>query len=166
MKRVEIIGESLREGGPVQAQLELVLLQLVGCRIGEHHTFAVGEMKAEIVPVLGRIGQDLFERGEPIAIEADSVVGAEIGDEIAAVAMFEHEGIGSTGADEHVVTCASVDGLAARTTGDDIVGTVAERISVVAGDGQVLEILRQGVAHPRIDRVYAFAGGLFGPVRR
>ena len=65
---------------------------------------------------------------------------------------------------KHIVASAAIDGLAARSAGDDIVERIPEGITAIACYPQVLEILGQGVAHPGVDRVDAFAGVFHGAI--
>jgi hypothetical protein len=113
LKRVEVVGEGLRQNGSVQCQAELARLQLIGGRICKDETLAITEAEPEIPAFLGNVAKNVVERRDTITFEPHDVVGAEVADQVATVALLESESVCTTRSGENVVARAAIDRLAA-----------------------------------------------------
>src|SRR5260221_14008655 len=152
-QRVEIVGEGLVQRRAVETELELVRLKTGDGLVGKNQILTATEIEPDIGAILGHMTKHLVEGGETILIEPDRIVTAEIGDQVAAIALRYDERVGATAADQNVIAGATIDRLAAGGAGNDVVGFVAEGIATAARHGQILEIVGQGVAHPGVDGV-------------
>ena len=163
-ERIKIVRKCLRQRRPVEPELELVFMQIGDGLVGEDQAFAVAEIEPDIGAFLGGMAENLIEGGQAILVEPDLVVIAEIGDEVAAIALGDDEGIGPAAARQHVVSGAAVDGLAAAAANYDVVGIIAIGMTVVARDCEIFEVFGQGVIHPGDDGIRAGIGRLIGMI--
>ncbi|MNK98262.1 hypothetical protein D3C87_1186210 [compost metagenome] len=113
---------------------------------------------------MGGIADELLEGCDAVTVKPDRVVGAEIHDEIGAVAARKNECIRTATADQHVVTAPAINGLAARSAGYDVVQLISEGITTISGYPQVFEIVGQGITHPGVDGVDTLPGIFDGTV--
>src|SRR5262249_48711768 len=107
-------------------------MQVGGRLVCKNDTLAAPEVELEIGTVLRQVALHLLEGGQAVLVEAFGVFPAEIRDQVAAVAFREDEDVGTGTAGQHIVAGTAIDCLASGGARNDVVGAVAEGMTVVA----------------------------------